>query len=286
VGNESQNKFAAEPEFSSKHLGWEGLSLDFFSLPPVESGMIEVPEVVLHMQMDAPARLAMHENGRVVEQTVYAGQFCLSSAGWYGKMLIEDPAKFLQLRMRPDFLSKAVDEKIRPRDVEMITRRGIDDPQLSRICLALEYEAQRRGESGKLFGDALATALAARLVAIYGATAFQIPQYRGGLPKYALRLATDYIHANLDRDIRLSDLAALTRMSPYHFARLFRQTMGLAPHRYLVEQRIERAKILLSDHTLTIAEVASALGFHSQSHFTSIFRRTTGYTPKQYRNAK
>lgn len=286
MNNDSETKFAAKPEFSSQPLEWEGVSLDRFSLPPVESGTIEIPEVTLHLQSGASARIEVYEAGRIVDFTLGDGQLCVSPAGWSGRMLITDRSEFVQLRIQPDFFGKAVDEKVRGRNVEFLARRGMIDPQLSRICQALEYEARMGGESGRAFSDALATALAARLLTVYSAAPFLPSQYRGGLPRYALRLAIDYMQAHLDEDVRLSDLASLVHLSSYHFARLFRQSMGVAPHRYLLEQRVERAKALLADRTLTIAGVAAALGFQSQSHFTSVFRRIAGCTPKQYRNTR
>jgi len=286
VNKDSETKFAAEPEFSSQSLEWEGVSLGRFSLPPVESGTIEIPEVTLHLQSGASSRIEVHEAGRMADLTLGDAQLCVSPAGWRGRMLITDPSEFVQLRIQPDFFGKTIDENVRGRNVELVTRRAVIDPQLVRICQALEYEAQMGGESGRAFSDALATALAARLLAVYSVEPFLPYQYRGGLPRYALRLVIDYMQAHLDQDVRLSDLANLVHLSSYHFARLFRQSMGVAPHRYLLEQRVERAKALLADRTLTIAGVAAALGFQSQSHFTSVFRRIAGSTPKQYRNTR
>jgi AraC-like DNA-binding protein len=119
----------------------------------------------------------------------------------------------------------------------------------------------------------------------YGAPPMRTRPVRHGLPTYRLRQVLDYITAHLDQDLSLADLARTAGMSPHHFAVLFRQRMGTSPHRHVVEQRIERAKHLLRDHTRSILDVALASGFESQSHFGRVFRRVVGVTPSDYRAA-
>jgi AraC family transcriptional regulator len=77
-------------------------------------------------------------------------------------------------------------------------------------------------------------------------------------------------------------LAAEAGLSPYHFARAFKRSVGSSPHRYVLRRRIERAKYHLAAGELSLAAVALACGFGSQSHFTARFRATTGLTPRQF----
>jgi AraC-like DNA-binding protein len=91
------------------------------------------------------------------------------------------------------------------------------------------------------------------------------------------------IQDNLNRQLTLLDLSAVVHMSPYHFARLFKQSTGVPPHRFLVEQRIARASALLREPQLSIGEVGRLVGFRIPSHFTAAFRRMTGITPSAYR---
>src|SRR6267378_7392155 len=105
----------------------------------------------------------------------------------------------------------------------------------------------------------------------------------GGLPERRLRRVAQYVQDNLHRELRLAELSGLVHMSPYHFARLFKRSTGVSPHRFLVRRRIEQASALLAAQTLPIAEIARSVGFRTPSHFTTTFRRVTGITPTAYR---
>jgi AraC family transcriptional regulator len=98
-----------------------------------------------------------------------------------------------------------------------------------------------------------------------------------------LQQAIDYIHTNLDRDLSLAELASDVNISPTYFASLFKQATGISPYQYVIRQRVERAKVMLTKTNLTIADIALQVGFSSQSHLTQQFKRVTGLTPKQVR---
>jgi len=94
----------------------------------------------------------------------------------------------------------------------------------------------------------------------------------------------EHIDANRHRCPRLSELSALAHMSAFHFARLFKQSTGLPPHRFVVGRRIGHAKELLVTDGASIAAIARIVGFRTPSHFTTVFRRSTGVTPSAYRS--
>lgn len=104
-----------------------------------------------------------------------------------------------------------------------------------------------------------------------------------GLPGAQLRRVTDFIDDNLTRALPLSELSAEAHMSQYHFARLFKESTGLPPHRFVVQRRIERARALLLEGHLSIDAVARAVGFRTRSHFSMVFHRHTGSPPTVYR---
>ena len=108
-------------------------------------------------------------------------------------------------------------------------------------------------------------------------------QATSALPSCRLRRVTEYIQQNLDKDLRLAELAALVYMSRYHFARLFKCSTGVPPHRFVIRQRIARASAFLATQELSIAQISRMVGFRTPSHFTTVFRRVTGVTPQGYR---
>ncbi|HAA32068.1 MAG TPA: AraC family transcriptional regulator [Cyanobacteria bacterium UBA8553] len=104
-----------------------------------------------------------------------------------------------------------------------------------------------------------------------------------GLTHRQLQQVLNYIHTHIDRELSLAEVAEVINISPTYFASLFKQAIGIAPHQYVIKQRVERAKMMLSKTDLAIAEIALRVGFSSQSHLTQQFKRLTGMTPKQVR---
>ena len=105
----------------------------------------------------------------------------------------------------------------------------------------------------------------------------------GGLPRAKLGRVTAYIENNLHRELRLTELGGVARMSPYHFARLFKTATGVSPHRFVVHRRIDAAAAMLTGSTSSIGSIGRAVGFRTPSQFATTFRRMTGLTPTAYR---
>jgi AraC family transcriptional regulator len=111
------------------------------------------------------------------------------------------------------------------------------------------------------------------------------PSASPGLPEFKLRRVTEYIKNNLNRTVRLAELSAVVYMSPYHFARLFKLSTGVSPHRFLLRECIEQAATLLAAPGASVGAVARSVGFRTSAHFATTFRRMTGVTPTVYRTA-
>jgi AraC-like DNA-binding protein len=104
-----------------------------------------------------------------------------------------------------------------------------------------------------------------------------------GLTHTRLQQVLDYIQTHLDRELSLAELAETLNLSPTYFASAFKQAIEISPHQYVIQQRVEQAKLMLSKTDLAIADIALQVGFSSQSHLTQQFKRLTGMTPKQVR---
>jgi AraC family transcriptional regulator len=107
--------------------------------------------------------------------------------------------------------------------------------------------------------------------------------YQGGMPKRKIQQAIAYIHDHLAEDLTIAAIADELEMSPYYFSRLFKQSIGVSPYRYVMEQRIEAAKHLLKKTPLPISAISERVGFANQNQLTIQFRNLTGTTPSNYR---
>ncbi len=105
----------------------------------------------------------------------------------------------------------------------------------------------------------------------------------GGLPPWRLQRVFTYVRENIAREVSVAQLAKTVGMSQYYFSKLFKMSTGTTPHQYVMRQRVERAQELLHDGRIALANVATQVGFETQSHFTSVFRHLVGITPKRYR---
>ncbi|NJM63419.1 MAG: helix-turn-helix domain-containing protein [Oscillatoriales cyanobacterium RU_3_3] len=157
------------------------------------------------------------------------------------------------------------------------------DPKLEFFAKAFYEEMQHNGLGGQLYGESLANLLLIHLLRNYCAFEPKFRQYRGGLPAQKLQQAIDYIQANLDQKLSLEAIAQQLNMSVYHFCDLFKQSTGIAPYKYVLQQRVERAKQLLKDEERAIVDIALECGFANQTHLNKHFRKFTGTTPKAYR---
>jgi AraC-like DNA-binding protein len=108
---------------------------------------------------------------------------------------------------------------------------------------------------------------------------------RVGLIDRRIRRSVELMHAKLDQDLALNDIAAASHLSPFHFARLFKKLTGATPHTYLAGIRTARAQALLGESGLSVTEISLRVGYSSPSHFTKAFRQATGLTPRAFRNA-
>ncbi len=113
----------------------------------------------------------------------------------------------------------------------------------------------------------------------------QTQQALGALPPVHIQRVIDYIEAHLDADLSLDALAGVAAQNVYHFAKRFRESVGEPPHAYVMRRRVLRAKALLKDGRLPLADIALECGFSGQSHFTTVFGAHTGATPGKYRRA-
>lgn len=160
-----------------------------------------------------------------------------------------------------------------------------DDPLLPSLLSGLAREVEQPGPMSRLFADSATLLIISQLVRRSTGQLPQVPAARGGLAPYQLKRVTDYIGDRLTDELSLGELANLVGLSAHHFCRVFKQSTGLPPHRWQIQQRVEKAKALMLGTDQSLAEIAVAAGFSDQSHFTTVFRKSAGATPNAWRRA-
>ncbi len=152
-------------------------------------------------------------------------------------------------------------------------------------CIAGKLKNEVLKSEGRLqhYGEALSVLLGHELVRLHNVDMSAQAPARGGLSGWQQKKVADFIEANVAESVPLATLAALVDFSPFHFARAFKRSFGLPPHRYHVSRRIERAKELLAVPNSSVTEVALAVGFAETSSFSAAFRKYTGRPPSDFR---
>lgn len=156
------------------------------------------------------------------------------------------------------------------------------DPQIEHIMLALKAELELEHPGGRACADSLAVALAAQLLRRWGRS--KPKQLNGTMRQSRLQRVLAYIDDRLSSDLSLSDIADVAGMSMSHLSALFKNSLGMPVHRYIVARRVERAIDLITHSRLPLSDIALLTGFAHQSHMAMAVRRSTGVTPKGLRS--
>ncbi|PPT06721.1 AraC family transcriptional regulator [Geitlerinema sp. FC II] len=232
-----------------------------------------------------PVQMLQRQAGKTYSGLYGKGDFSITPANTPLFVRWESDDNYLQIRLNAQFLQSVARETFdRDSDrLELIPAFRTRNPQIEVVGMMLLGELQQ-DTANRLYVDSLANVLAVHLLRQHATTQPQLPVYEGGLPQHQLRQVLEYIDTDLAADIKLSDLASLLDMSPFHFSRLFKQSVGMSPYQYLIHQRIDRAKQLLTQTDRLITDIALQCGFNSHSHLSKQFRQLTGTTPKAYRS--
>ena len=251
---------------------------------PVPPGRFDSPvdeRHVLCLHLGAPVPVS-YRAGKAERQGVRLhGQFCVVPGGSSTRWTLSRPATSLLLRLAPAHLRATADDMgLGARTFDLAPAIHVRDPQIERIGWMMQAEDHAAHPGGRLFADSLASALAVRLVALQSPST---PAPARALPAWRLRHVIDYVDAHLDQDLTLAELAAVAGFSPSHFKALFRQATGTPVHRFVLERRVERARLRLLEGRHSITEIALDCGFAHPSHMARWMRRLLGLSPSQIR---
>jgi AraC family transcriptional regulator len=167
--------------------------------------------------------------------------------------------------------------------IELRRYADLADPRVVALVSAVNAERAAGFPSGRLFLDSIEQALALTLIDGYAVRRPSRTIYRGGLAPARLRKVKELVHARIDEDLTLEEMAASVDLSLAHFSQVFRKATGQSPHQFVLRHRVERAKEILRTADLRVLDVAVACGFKTQQHFARVFRQMCGVSPTEYR---
>jgi len=268
---------------SSSGRGWNGFGA---ALLGISAGTHRIPAMPHH-------RVGVHVGPPVMarcmcEQRRYArvqahGDADVIPAGLEGQWTDESDCTILSIWISESFTRKTLEQlELKSGVAEFRPQLQMRDPRFQHLAWALQAELEAGDASDSLFAESLCTAMVIRLAGSGAGSAIATLESRRRM--LAPRTATsviDFIESNLDQRLTLDELAALAQLSVPHFKVLFRETLGMPVHRYVVQRRVERAKALLLQGKLSTSQVGLETGFAHQSHMAHWMNRLLGLTPRE-----
>ncbi|MDR6816442.1 AraC family transcriptional regulator [Neorhizobium sp. 2083] len=268
---------------------WDALRVEHRHIGPGSQNCVRPECTELVYILSGRANVRRRGDGQLQEGMARAGTSWLVPAGTHETLLeldgsVECLLIFLPARLLDE--SALADYGIDPDKCRLAYAGGFSDPTLAQIGTSLHSLLGRDAmPADRIFADGLRTTLAAHLIGNYTVDRWRPSIPAPSLDPRRLKRVLDFIEAKLGDEIALEDLAREACLSPFHFSRLFHETTGLPPHRYVIEHRIRAAQSMLVSGDSTIAEIALDTGFGSQANFARTFRKVTGMTPRQYRGS-
>jgi AraC family transcriptional regulator len=283
VGSRSVPLLASRPEVDGARSPWNGLIVEKHRVGAIEVPEHEHPTFCLHLQTSGPVAMDWRSFGKTGHVRSGAGSLIMIAPGTRDSLLWHGPSQRIVASVEPALLTQAAEQIGVRGKWDFENRWTFEDEQLRLLLTEMEREMSAGWAMGSLYGDLLGMSLSIALIRKYGNIAAAPALMKGGLSRPALRDVLGYVEANLERDIRLEELAAVAGLSTFHFARSFRVSVGVTPHQYISNLRVERAKDLLMKPEWSVQQVASAVGFVSASHFAKVFRGVMGVSPTEWR---
>ncbi|GAA6618163.1 helix-turn-helix domain-containing protein [Scytonema sp. NUACC26] len=280
------NSLLPKPSILSS-CGWSHLHLEVYQQPKFEvtehqHTMHVIAYAPVSSRFPASSKGERWLDGKLHCEKRHQGDIAIIPAGISHRCNWNTSVEFTILAVEPALLQQVGQDIVNGDRIELIPQfMDRSDALLQGIFLTLKEEVEVGKIGGDLLIDNLKTTLAIHLLRNYCTTQPKLPARSDGLSQLRLQQVREYIHEHLDRNLKLVELSAIAQISPYHFLRLFKQQMGITPHQYILQSRIEKVKHMLQHSDLSIANIAVQTGFSDQSHLTRCFKRIVGVTPKK-----
>lgn len=275
----------AEVALVSPENDWDVVAATRFRLRNVDVSLpaLGVPAFGINYGPDMQLERTLH--GRKVSGCGTAGHLSLLPPDADTRWVFDKPGDIVLVFLNRQLFSQAIEESTGrdARSVEIVPQFVIRDLVLERVAHQLLHEISEPSPGSRLVTEALAQELAAHLISAHSNLDLQQGNRPHTMAPTKLKRAQEYINSNLAAEMSLQDIADVAGMSLFHFAKAFKKATGQSPHQHVKEQRLRHARALLHDGSLSISQVAKAVGF-SHSYFTAVFARHMGMTPSKFRD--
>ncbi len=244
-----------------------------------------LPFLALGLFRQARSRLTGHVGAARFSGRVTRGSMVVAPVQTATDLVVDGPHTLLMIALPAARIKRLfAEERWAIMDFGELHASIFRDDLIEQLCLRF-WNRMCRAQGSCLFVDAAVMTIISCLFEHRG-TRHVLPTatQRSGSSDWRVQRAVDHLRAHLHEDMNLATLAMVAGLSPYYFARQFRQVLGMPPHQYLIECRVERARELLTDSTCSITQIALDLGFGSPEHFSAVFRKKMGVSPRQYRS--
>lgn len=285
-GGESYKQiYKRSPILSSASIGWKSLYIAYDWYPVEKVPKITSGQHCIGIFTDVPSTAITEReiDGRFKREEVVRGSCVIIPANVSHYAEWNKGSGALTMAINPTVFAQTVYEVVDPDKIELLPQFATPDPFIYQIGVALKAALFKQGNTSRLYAETLVNSLIVHLLEHYTTTRPNLQEcIAGQLPQYKLQQVIDYINANLDRNLSLRELSNVVQMSPHYFSGLFKQSTGTTPHQYVIRCRIERAKYLIQQNKLSLANIATQVGFADQSHLHRHFKHLVGVTPKTY----
>lgn len=271
-------------------LDWPGVLLEAGRNDVAEVDDVTFAHHYIGLNADrSPVTLEIREQNGFRPVTLAPGVGWVNPAGQPFSLRVRSAAPNAYVRisidpLRFDRLVSTNDDYATP--VALRRTFDISGAQVRHLVSALTEEAKAGTPSGVAFVDTLTSALGFQIVKQAGASTPVAPPARGGLAPAVRRRVLEFMDASATAHLTIEVLAREAGLSPAHFARAFKESVGRAPHQHLLALRLERARRLLDAPGAALSDVALQTGFADQAHFTRFFKRQFGVTPGSLRRSR
>jgi len=271
--------------FLSSGRRWNGVCVELYRVRDIDI-VREGRDHALTAFLRGSVNLYQERNGRSWQKTMRAGDIIVAPAGPPRILRHKEETEVAKVLLAPALVDEIVRTVApeRASQIELLDNFGTRDSYIEELVRRLIAELRADDIGSGLCAESLATELAVHLIRNHSTARKTAAVTFSALPRSKLQRVTDYIHDNLREELTLEKISQTLWMSPYHFAHVFKQAAGVAPHHYVVKCRIDRAKALLRGTDLSVTEIARQVGYSNLSHFSVAFHKRIGQTPSRYRS--